>query len=312
MEYYKFSNGDRMPVMGIGTWRSDPEKVYDAIVEAVKYGYRHIDCAYIYRNEAIVGQALEHVFKSGLARREDIWVTSKLWNSFHKRKQAIPAIENTLKDLRLDYLDLYLIHWPVALKEGILFPEKPEDCYTLGEVPLEETWKGMEDCLDVGLTRHIGVSNFSISKMETVIASAHIKPEVNQIEVNPYMQQRETVKFCRDNGICVTAYSPLGKGDIARERGLNLFRDPLIIDIAKRRKCTVPQVLLRWALQKGLVVIPKSVTPSRIRENFDAVDVHLTDVDMMEITTLDKENRISTGNAFLLPGGPYTGETLWE
>lgn len=299
-------------MLGIGTWQSDPKKLYDAIVEAVKYGYRHIDCAYIYENEEIVGRALRHLFDTGVVKREDLWITSKLWNACHRREQALPAIRTSLANLGLDYLDMYLIHWPVAFHEGVKFPESVEDVISLDEIPLSETWKGMEDCHKAGLTRHIGVSNFSAKKIAGILEGCEIRPENNQVELNPYLQQKSLTEYCFEENICVTAFSPLGKGNVARQNDLNLYEEPVIRRIAEEQHCTVSQVLLKWAIQKGIVVIPKSVTPSRIRENFDAVKVALTTDDVAAIDRLDKRNRISYGAAWLMEGSPYTYENLWD
>lgn len=312
MEYYTYQNGDQMPVLGIGTWQSDPEKLYDAIIEAVKYGYRHIDCAYIYQNEDIVGRALKHLFETGVVKREDLWITSKLWNACHRREQALPAIKESLNNLGIEYLDMYLIHWPVAFRPGVKFPESAADIVSLEEIPLAETWKGMEECHKAGLTRHIGVSNFSVKKLKALKEGADIQPENNQVEMNPYLQQQELFEYCFAEGICVTAFSPLGKGNVARQNDLNLYEDPVIKNIAAEQNCTVSQVLLKWAVQKGIVVIPKSVTASRIRENFDAMKVNLTVEDMERIATLDKNNRISYGAAWLIEGSPYTYDNLWD
>ncbi|MDR2937200.1 MAG: aldo/keto reductase [Rikenellaceae bacterium] len=312
MEYYTCKNGDRMPMMGIGTWQSDPEKLYDAIVEAVRYGYRHIDCAHIYANEDIVGRALADLFKEGVVKREDLWITSKLWNSSHKRAQAVPALGVTLKNLGVDYLDLYLVHWPVAVREGVSFPQKPEEFYTLEEVPLLETWRGMEDCFRTGRVRHVGLSNFSIRKMEALLPEAEIRPEVLQVEMNPYLQQQALFDYCGRQGMCVTAFSPLGKGDVAKRNDLNLFSDPVICSIAAAHGAPVSHVLLKWAIRKGIVVIPKSVTPVRIRENFDALKLTLTDAEMARINGLDKHNRISYGPIWTFEGSPYTQENLWD
>lgn len=312
MKYYTYPNGDRMPMLGIGTWQSDPEKLYDAIVEAVRCGYRHIDCAYIYQNEQIVGRALHDLFEAGVVTREELWITSKLWNSAHRREQALPAIRRSLELLGLDYLDMYLIHWPVVLKEGVLFPKTADDFMTLDEVPLQETWQGMEDCLKAGLTRHIGVSNFSIRKLAALLKTCEIRPENNQVELNPYLQQPGLVDYCRRENICVTAFSPLGKGNVAKVNDLNMYEDSVIATIASQHVCTISQVLLRWAIQKGIVVIPKSVTPARIRENFDAIHVRLTEEEMARIDSLDKNNRISFGTPWLLEGSPYTLENLWD
>ena len=312
MEYYTYANGDRMPMLGIGTWQSDREKLYDAIVEAVKYGYRHIDCAYIYDNEDIVGEAVEHLIRTGVVTRQELWITSKLWNASHKREQALPAIETSLRNLRTDYVDMYLIHWPVALKEGTKFPKDAAQFYTLEQVPLAETWQGMEDCFRAGLTRHIGVSNFSVRKLKGLLENAEIRPENDQVEMNPYLQQPELFDFCRKENICITAFSPLGKGNTARQKGLNLFEDPVLKSIAEAHRCPVSQVILKWAVQKGIVVIPKSVTPARIRENFDALKITLIPEEMSRIDGIDKHNRISYGGGWLLEGSPYTYENLWD
>jgi len=312
MEYYTYQNGDKMPMLGIGTWQSDPEKLYDAIVEAVKYGYRHIDCAYIYENEEIVGKALKHLFDTGVVKREDLWITSKLWNACHRREQALPAIKESLRLLGLDYLDMYLIHWPVAFHDGVKFPKSANDIVSLEQIPLSETWKGMEDCFKAGLTRHIGVSNFSVKKLKGILADCEIRPENNQVELNPYLQQENLVEYCFAENICVTAFSPLGKGNVARQNDLNLYEEPVIQKIAKEQNCTISQVLLKWAIQKGIVVIPKSVTASRIRENFDAIQVALTTDDVAAIDKLDKNNRISYGAAWLIEGSPYTYQNLWD
>ena len=312
MEYYAYQNGDRMPMLGIGTWQSDPAKLYEAIVEAVKYGYRHIDCAYIYENEEIVGRALRHLFDTGVVRREELWITSKLWNACHRREQALPAIRRSLELLGLDYLDMYLIHWPVVFREGTKFPESVADILSLDEIPLAETWRGMEDCHDAGLARHIGVSNFSVRKLQGILSDCRIRPENNQVEMNPYLQQPALRDYCQRENICVTAFSPLGKGDVARQNDLNLYADPVIRSIAAERGCTITQVLLAWAIQRGIVVIPKSVTPSRIRENFDTIRVTLTETDLAAIDGLDKHNRISWGGLWIIEGSPYTYENLWD
>lgn len=312
MEYYTCQNGDRMPMLGIGTWQSDPDKLYEAIVAAVEAGYRHIDCAYIYQNEAIVGRALKHLFEAGTVERGDLWITSKLWNASHRREQAIPAIRKSLELLGLDYLDMYLVHWPVALKAGTLFPESAADFVPLAAVPLAETWQGMEDCFDAGLTRHIGVSNFSEPKLKALLETCRIRPENNQVELNPYLQQPRLVEYCFEENICVTAFSPLGKGNVARRNELNLYEDPVIRAIAAEQGATISQVLLKWAIGKGIAVIPKSVTPSRIRENFGAIGVALTSDDVAAIDKLDHHNRISFGGLWLVEGSPYTYRSLWD
>ncbi|MCI5132871.1 MAG: aldo/keto reductase, partial [Candidatus Electrothrix sp. EH2] len=262
MKTLKFADGDTIPVLGLGTWKAEPGNVYKAVKEALKRGYRHIDCAPIYGNEVEVGRALAESIKEGVVDREDLWITSKLWNDNHAPEDVQPALEKTLTDLRTDYLDLYLIHWPVALKKGCLFPDTGADMLSLEELPLTQTWTGMEAVLEKKLCRHIGVSNFSVPKLRALLDVARIRPEMNQIELHPYLQQPEMLDFCRKNGVHITAYSPLGSPD--RPSGLKgndeplLLTDPLIRQVAEQHGCTPAQVLINWAVQRETVVIPKS------------------------------------------------------
>src|SRR5690554_4072641 len=161
-----FKNGDQMPILGLGTWKSAPNEAYEAVLEALRAGYRHLDCAHIYKNEKEIGEAFAKAFKEGWVKREELWITSKLWNDRHEEEHVIPALKQTLQDLQVDYLDLYLIHWPVAVKKGVDFASKREDFLAPNEAPLSKTWKAMEIGVDLGLARHIGVSNFNISKLK--------------------------------------------------------------------------------------------------------------------------------------------------
>ena len=208
MQTLQFSNGDRMPVLGLGTWKSALGDVYNAVKTAIGQGYRHIDCAHIYGNEAEVGQALSEAFDEGLVSRDRMWMTSKLWNDSHAPDRVQPALETTLANLQLDYLDLYLIHWPVAMKKGSDFPLTSDNLIALEDLPISETWQAMESLVDKGLCRHIGVSNFSIPKLESLLETARIEPEMNQIELHPYLQQSPMLDFCRQNNVHLTAYSP--------------------------------------------------------------------------------------------------------
>jgi alcohol dehydrogenase (NADP+) len=185
MKILQFKNGDRMPALGLGTWKSAPGDVYHAVKAALRIGYRHIDCAYIYGNEVEIGQALNEAFSEGVVTRKDLWITSKLWNSYHAPAEVPRGLEETLSALHLDYLDLYLMHWPVAVKKGIFLPESPDDLIPLTKMPLNETWEAMEKLVDNGVCKHIGVSNFSRIKLKTLFNSAKIKPEMNQIEIHP-------------------------------------------------------------------------------------------------------------------------------
>lgn len=306
-----------MPILGLGTWKSEPDEVYRAVKEAIRVGYRHVDCATIYGNEAEVGRALEESFREGIVDRDEVWVTSKLWNDSHAREDVRPALENTLSDLRLDALDLYLVHWPIAFEKGVDFPRSGDEILSLEERPLEETWAGMRAVREAGLTRHIGVSNFSVPKLESLGAAEGRGPEVNQVELHPYLQQPGMLEYCDDAGVVVTAYSPLGSKD--RPERLKdddepvLLEDPVIAGIAERHGATPAQVLIAWAIQRGTAVIPKSVNPGRIRENFEAAELALSDEDMEEIAALDMHRRYIEGSTFAeMDGSPYTVEGLWD
>lgn len=311
-----FENGDELPMVGLGTWKSAPGEVYDAVKYALDTGYRHLDCAPIYGNEAEVGQALSDSVEAGIVERDDVWVTSKLWNDAHRPKHVRAALESTLDDLQLDTLDLYLMHWPVALERGTDMAESPDDFLSLDEVPLSETWAAMEELLDEGLVRHIGVSNFNVPKLRRLMDAATHAPEMNQVELHPYLQQRELLAFAEDHDLPLTAYSPLGSKD--RPKGMKaedeplLLEDPTINEIADRHDATPGQVLISWALHRDTVVIPKSVTPAHIDENLEAADLSLTEDDMEAIAELDRGRRYVRGEVWAMEGSPYTLEGIWE
>lgn len=261
--------------------------------EAVKYaileaGYRHIDCAFVYQNEEEVGRALHEVISSGAVKREDLFVTSKCWNTFHSTELVRPAIEQTLSNLKLDYLDLYLIHWPVGFKEGgEIFPNEASD------VDYVDTWKGMEGVHEAGLARTIGVSNFNHEQIERILAVAKVKIACNQIESHPYLVQDKLINYCREKDITVVAYSPLGSPDRpwAKPGDPSLLQDPKIVAIAEKYGKEPAQVLIKFQAQRGVVVIPKSVTAARIKSNIQIFDFELTDEEVKTIASFDRGYR---------------------
>jgi len=258
------NNGRSIPQLGFGVFQIEPKDTAEAVSTALKAGYRHIDTAEMYGNEREVGEA---VAKSGLDRA-DIFVTSKLSNDAHLPEDARLAFELSLQELGFDYLDLFLIHWPLP---------------TRYDGDFVSTWKALEEFYRDGRARSIGVSNFQPHHLRRLHENTEVPPAVNQIEVHPYLTQDEVRGFCAEHGIAVEAWSPIGQG-------LEL-EDPTIVSIAQRAGKTPAQVILRWHIQRGDIVFPKSVTPSRVKENFDIFDFELADGDVAEISALNKDQR---------------------
>ena len=316
METLQFANGDQMPILGLGTWKSTPGEVYKAVKEALRIGYRHIDCAPIYGNEAEVGQALADSFKEGVTSRDQLWITSKLWNNSHAPENLQPSLEKTLSDLQIDSLDLYLIHWPVVLRKEVLFHESVNDLIALDDLPIIKTWSVMEEMVDKGLCNHIGVSNFSVAKLKGLLTDGNLKPEMNQIELHPYLQQPAMLEFCKSNGIHLTGYAPLGSADRPERLKVEdepiLLEEPAITTIAERHGITPAQLVLSWAIHRRTAVIPKSVNPGRLKQNLSAAEVSLAQDDMQEIAGLDRHRRYISGTFWAMEGGPYTIANLWD
>ncbi|KAL6556215.1 NADP-dependent D-sorbitol-6-phosphate dehydrogenase [Orobanche gracilis] len=290
------NNGYKMPIIGLGVWRTEGNDLKNLIINAIKIGYRHFDCAADYKNEAEVGEALEEALQTGIVKRKDLFITTKLWNSDHGH--VVEACKDSLEKLRLEYLDLYLVHFPVATKHtGVGTTDS-----TLGEdgildidtiISLETTWHAMEDLVSVGLARSIGISNYDIFLTRDCLAYSKIKPAVNQIETHPYFQRESLVKFCQKHGICVTAHTPLG-GALANTElfgTVSCLDDPIIKGLTEKYKKTVAQIALRWGIQRNTVVIPKTSKQDRLIENFQVFDFELSDEDMELLKTMERKYR---------------------
>lgn len=315
MKHLSFKNGDNLPIVGLGTWKSKPGEVSQAVYWAIEAGYRHIDCDAVYQNENEVGEGIAKALAEGLVKREELFVTSKLWNNSHKKEQVLPALQKSLSDLRLDYVDLYLIHWPIAFRAGVGFPKERDDFFTYEEVSIGETWKAMQELKEMGLAKHIGVSNFNQDKLNELLGLGGQSPEMNQVEMQPYLPQEGLVSFCEQHGILMTAYSPLGSPDSRGEKHANdpkLLEDPIVNKIAEKNKVGAGQILIAWSIARGIAVIPKSVHQERIIGNLAAATIKLDDHDMRELSKVGISHRFIDGSLFTGDNSPYESSDLFD
>ena len=312
-------SGDRMPLLGLGTWKIAKESTADVVFQAIKLGYRHLDCACDYGNEQQVGQAIKRAIEEGkIAGREDLWVTSKLWNTYHAREHVPLALQRTLDDLGIEYLDLYLVHFPIALKfvpfeeryppEWIFDPNSTEGgVMEYARVPMQETWEAMEELLtnQSGVkVRNIGLCNMNTAGLRDLLNYAKVPPAVLQIERHAYLQQPKLLRYCRDVGIAVTGFSPLGSSSYVELNMATLsdscLLEPTVAHIAKKHGRSPAQVLLRWGIDTGTAIIPKSSNISRLEENADVFNFKLDEEDIDEISKLDKRKRFNDPGVFTI------------
>lgn len=303
---------ETMPQVGFGLWKVPSEDCEAVVLEAIRAGYRHFDCAADYANEEAVGAGFAKAFADGLVTREELWITSKLWNTFHAPEHVEMACRKSLSDLQLDYLDLYLIHFPIALEfvpietryppEWLHDPEAEDPVMRPARVPLHATWGAMEELQRAGLTRQIGVCNYNTSLLHDLMRYAEIAPAVLQIEAHPYLTQDKLIRCAQDYGLHVTAFSPLGAQSYFElnmaEAGESLLGAAPVMVAAQAHGKTPAQVLLRWGLQRGTSVIPKSTNPERMRENLAVTDFELSQVEMAAISALNQNRRFNDPGVF--------------
>ncbi|KAM7532433.1 hypothetical protein Aperf_G00000133119 [Anoplocephala perfoliata] len=295
--YLRLNSGYKIPQIGFGTFDAPKDVVGDAVKKAFDAGYLHIDCAALYGNEKEVGEAIaESMEKHGL-KRKDIFITSKLWCDSHDPKDVRNACKDSLRKLGLDYLDLYLIHWPVSFhfKKGVPIDFNDPNCLVYEYHKLEDTWRAMEELVAFGHAKSIGVSNFNKHQIRHIVKHGTIVPAVNQVEVNLHWLNTRLIDYCRSKRIVIEGYSPFGSPGVAKS--MNLLAEPIlelkpVVEIAERHNVTPAQVIIRHGLQRNIVVLAKSVTAERIRSNFDVLDFKLSDEEMEQLNTAGRNKRL--------------------
>ena len=296
-----------IPQIGFGLWKVPKKNCAEVVYQAIKTGYRHLDSASDYGNEVEVGKGIARAIKDGLCSRDELWVTSKLWNTYHAPNNVGPAIQRTLNDLQLDYLDLYLIHFPIALAfvpfeqrypaQWLFDTNKPELGIQTEAVSLSDTWFAMEKLIGTGQTRQIGICNYNTGLLQDLLNYAHIKPAMLQIESHPYLTQEKLIRLCQLHHIPVTAFSPLGalsylELEMADQKE-SVLQQSVVIAAAQRLNKTPAQVVLRWGIQRGTAIIPKTSKPERLLENLNILDFSLSESEMNDLNKLNANRRFN-------------------
>lgn len=290
----KLSNGFEMPVLAMGTYQAREGEIYDAVKAAIDIGYRHFDTAYLYQNEAEIGKAIREMIAEGKVKREDIFVTTKLWNTEFALDKVVPACKNSLEALGLDYIDLYLLHWPMAMKYSKVTDDLLSNLEPDNDIDYIDTWKGMEECVRLGYVRSIGVSNFNSKQLQRVLDIAQIKPVNNQVECSVQLNQKKLINHCRKLGIIVSSYCPLARPVPAEKKPAFLF-DEKIVEIGKKYGKTPAQIALRYLVDIGTVPLPKSSNAKRLKENFSIFDFKLSEADLKVLDTFNTGERTVDG-----------------
>lgn len=314
--YVTLNNGTKMPLMGIGTLmytlQTDDDAVARMVATALEIGYRHIDTAQVYNSEVGVGRAVRSAIESGHIKRDDVFITTKLWRTHLRRNEVVPSLRKSLEKMQLPYVDLFLIHWPTAFQPNDADFQRDANGQFLWETTDHlETWKAMEECVDLGLTKSIGLSNFNSKQITNILEHCRIKPANCQLESHPYLVNRKIIDFCLEKGISVAAYAPLfGFAPKKRaERGWpTIYTDATIGKIAQKHQKTPAQVALRFQIQRGIAVLPKSEKKERLLENFQALTFELTKEDMEEIEKCDQKIRLCDDDTTDHPHYPFSEE----